>query len=76
MIILNTVKEKGKGVWTRRRVQREEKSITDYVLTDASSANTVEEMKIVRKNNMDYINQRKIQKTMKIKRYSQITTPL
>ena len=34
----------------------EEKSITDYVLTDASSANTVEEMKIVRKNNMDYIN--------------------
>ena len=46
MIILNTVKEKGKGVWTRRRVQREEKSITDYVLTDASSANTVKEMKI------------------------------
>ena len=44
MIILNTVKEKGKGVWTR--VQGEEKSITDYVLTIASSANTVEEMKI------------------------------
>ena len=38
MIILNTVKEKGKGVWTR--VQGEEKSITDYVLTDASSANS------------------------------------
>ena len=44
MIILNTVKEKCKGVWTR--VQGEEKSITDYVLTDASSANTVKEMKI------------------------------
>ena len=44
MIILNTVKEKCKGVWTK--VQGEEKSITDYVLTDASSANTVKEMKI------------------------------
>ena len=44
MIILNTVKEKCKGLWTR--VQGEEKSITDYVLTDASSANTVKEMKI------------------------------
>ena len=44
MIILNTVKEKCKGVWTR--VQEEEKSIIDYVLTDASSANTVKEMKI------------------------------
>ena len=44
MIILNTVKETCKGVWTR--VQGEEKSITDYVLTDASSANTVKEMKI------------------------------
>ena len=44
MIKLNTVKEKSKGVWTR--VQGEEKSITDYVLTDASSANTVKEMKI------------------------------
>ena len=43
-IILNTVKEKCKGVWTR--VQGEEKSIIDYVLTDASSANTVKEMKI------------------------------
>ena len=42
MIILNTVKEKCKGVWTR--VQGEEKSIIDYVLTDASSANTVKEM--------------------------------
>ena len=30
MIILNTVKEKCKGVWTR--VQGEEKSIIDYVL--------------------------------------------
>ena len=44
MIILNTVKGKCKGVWTK--VQGEEKSITDYVLTDASSANTVKEMKI------------------------------
>ena len=44
MIILNTVKEKCKGVWTR--VQGEEKSIIDYVLTDASSTNTVKEMKI------------------------------
>ena len=44
MIILNTVKEKCKGVCAR--VQGEEKSITDYVLTDASSANTVKEMKI------------------------------
>ena len=44
MIILNTVKEKCKGVWTR--VQGEEKSIIDYVLTDASSANTVKKMKI------------------------------
>ena len=44
MIILNTVKGKCKGAWTR--VQGEEKSIIDYVLTDASSANTVKEMKI------------------------------
>ena len=44
MIILNTVKEKYKGVWTR--VQGEENSIIDYVLTDASSAKTIKEMKI------------------------------
>ena len=44
MIILNTVKEKCKAVWTR--VQGEEKSVVDYVLTYASSANTVKEMKI------------------------------
>ena len=44
MIILNTVKEKYKGVWTR--VQGEEKSIIDYVLTGASSAKTIKEMKI------------------------------
>ena len=44
MIILNTVKEKCKGVWTR--VQGDEKSIIDYVLTDVSSAKTVKEMKI------------------------------
>ena len=29
-----------------QRMQGEEKSITDYVLTDASSANTIKEMKI------------------------------
>ena len=44
MIILNTVKEKWKGIWTR--VQGEDKSIIDYVLTDTASANTVKEMKI------------------------------
>ena len=44
MIILNNVKEKCKGVWTR--VQGEDKSITDYVLTDTASANIVKEMKI------------------------------
>ena len=44
MIILNTVKEKCKAVWAR--VQGEEKSIIDYVLTDTESANTVKEMKI------------------------------
>ena len=44
MITLNTAKEKCKGVWTR--VQGEENSIIYYVLTDASSANTVKEMKI------------------------------
>ena len=43
-MISNTVKEKCKGVWTR--VQGEEKSIIEYVLTDAPSANTVKEMKI------------------------------
>ena len=42
MVILNTVKEKCKGVWTR--VQGEEKSIIDYVLTDTTSANTIKEM--------------------------------
>ena len=44
MIILNTVKEKCKGV--SRRIQAEDKSIIDYVQTDTSSANTVKEMKI------------------------------
>ena len=44
MIILEIVKENCKGVWTR--VQGEEKSIIDYVLTDVSSANTVKERKI------------------------------
>ena len=39
IIILNPVKEKCKGVWTR--VQGEEKSIIDYVLTDTTSANTI-----------------------------------
>ena len=44
IILLNTVKEKCKGVWTR--VQEEEKSIIDYVLTDTSSTKTVKEMEI------------------------------
>ena len=44
MTILNVVKEKCKGVWSR--AQGKEKSIIDYVLTDASSASTVKEMKI------------------------------
>ena len=44
MIILNTVKEKCKGVWTG--VHGEEKSITVYILTDTTSANTVKENKI------------------------------
>ena len=39
IIILNTVKEKCKGVWTR--AQGEEKSIIDYVLTDTTSANRI-----------------------------------
>ena len=54
MIILNNVKEKCKGVWTR--VQGEDKSIINYVLTDTASANTVKEMKQMKKNNMHYIN--------------------
>ena len=49
MIILNTVKKKCNGVWAR--VQGEEKSIIDYVLTDTTSANTIKEMKIDEKDN-------------------------
>ena len=44
IIILKTVKEKWKGVW--RRVQGEDKSITDYVLTDTANADTVKKIKI------------------------------
>ena len=44
MIILSTVKEKWKGIWTR--VQGREQFINDYVLTDITSANTVKETKI------------------------------
>ena len=44
MIILNTVKEKCKGV--RTKVQGEENSIIDYVVADTTSANTIKEMKI------------------------------
>ena len=44
MIALNTAKDKCKEVWTR--VHGEEKSITDYVLTETTSANTFKEMKI------------------------------
>ena len=43
MIILSTVKEKWKGIWTR--VQGREQFINDYVLTDITSANTVKETK-------------------------------
>ena len=43
MIILNTVKEKYKGIW--RRVQEEDMCIIDYVLTDKASANIVKEIK-------------------------------
>ena len=69
MIILNTVKEKCKGVWAR--VQGEEKSITDYVLTDATSANTVKETKI---DEEKWITRtREKQQLVKIKRYTQIT---
>ena len=71
MIILNTVKEKCKGVWTR--VQGDEKSIIDYVLTDASSANTVKEMKIDEEK--QYGLHTNIQQPMKIGRYTQITIP-
>ena len=71
MAILNTVKEKGKGVWTR--VQGKEESIIDYVLTDATSANTIKEMKIDEEKQPTQIT--KIQQPMKIKRYTQITIP-
>ena len=67
--MLNTVKEKCKGVWAR--VQGEEKSITDYVLTDATSANTVKETKI---DEEEWITRtREKQQSVKIKRYTQIT---
>ena len=67
--MLNTVKEKCKGVWAR--VQGEEKSITDYVLTDATSANTVKETKI---DEEKWITRtREKQQLVKIKRYTQIT---
>ena len=71
MAILNTVKEKGKGVWTR--VQGKEESIIDYVLTDATSANTIKEMEIDEEKQPTQIT--KIQQPMKIKRYTQITIP-
>ena len=48
MIILNIVKEKYRGVWTR--VKGAEKSIIAYVLTYTTSANTVKEMKKLEKN--------------------------
>ena len=44
MIVLNTAKDKCEEVWTR--VHGEKKSITDYVLTETTSANTFKEMKI------------------------------
>ena len=48
MIILNIVKEKYRGVWSR--VKGAEKSIIAYVLTYTTSANTVKEMKKLEKN--------------------------
>ena len=39
VLISNTVKEKCKGLWTR--MEGEEKSIADNVLTDTTSANIV-----------------------------------
>ena len=44
MIVLNTAKEKCEEV--RKRENGEKKSITDYVLTETTSANTFKEMKI------------------------------
>ena len=73
MIILNTVKEKCKGVWTR--VQGEGKSIIDYVLTDASSANTVKEMKIDEEKQYGLHKLYKNTATNEIGRYAQITIP-
>ena len=67
MVILSTVKEKCKGIWAR--VQGEEKSIIDYVLTDTTSANTIKEMKI------DEEKQYGLHKLQKNKRYTQITFP-
>ena len=47
------------------------KTTIDYDLTDTTTANTVKEMKYMKKN-MDNINQRKIQQPIKIKTYTQI----
>ena len=44
MTILNAVKDKCKGKWTR--IQGEEKSIIDYIITETLSVEKVKEMKI------------------------------
>ena len=54
-------------------MQGKEESIIDYVLTDATSANTIKEMKIDEEKQPTQIT--KIQQPMKIKRYTQITIP-
>ena len=44
MTILNTQKEKRKGLWTR--IQGESKSVIDYVIVDKAEANNIEVMEI------------------------------
>ena len=73
MIILNTVKEKCKGVW--KSVEREEKSTIDYVLRYTTSANTVKEMKTGKEKRDRLHKLEKNTEPMKIKRYIQITIP-
>ena len=72
-MILNTVKEKCKGVW--KRVEREEKSTIDYVLRYTTSANTVKEMKTGEEKQDRLHKLEKNTEPMKIIRYIQITIP-
>ena len=54
------------------KTNKPETIFSDTYLTDTTTANTVKEMKYMKKN-MDNINQRKIQQPIKIKTYTQIT---